>query len=256
MFEQNRNAHLIILTAAEIITGSFATSADITAALKANRIPGVTDFGYDHELDVQRRGKGQFGLNKPVGLTDEYGGIKGSFDVEGFEGEKAALAAMNGKARADFFQGNYNKLRDLFFLAWTTANDGAPLNTHFCDTCMIDGVPKKISGDAKRFSFQGVYGRDFLEKSPRIHVFDGAATPVTACNFASGEVPVQWEDEDGTDRFALLVLKYDDATGFNKRILPGASATAGYYTETATGITLAAADGLAEGNKLLVVYLV
>jgi len=218
----------------------------------ANAIPGITDFGYDHELGVERRGKGQFGLNKPVGITDEYGGIKGSFDVEGTDGEKAVLAAINRIARSSFVNGHYNKLYEFFILANVTTDDGVALNAHFCDTCKIDASPKKISPDAKRISFQGIIGQDFAGKKIRYMVVDGAATPVTALNFV--DTPAAWIDENGVTRYALLVLKYSSNT--NTRLYRAAAAAAGYYSETDSAVTLHADNGLGTGEKALVAYLV
>lgn len=255
-FEQNRNAQLTIISSAGILTGTFATAADVTAAMAANAIPGITDFGYDHELGVERKGKGQFGVNKPVGIIDEYGGIKGNFDVEGTDGEKAVLAAINRIARASYVNGNYNKLYELFILANVTTDDGASLAAHFCDTCKIDGVPKKVSADAKRFSFQGIIGRDFSGKKLRYHVVNGNATPVTALNYPTGETPVSWVDETGKTRYALLVLRFNGVDSINKRLELATTAAAGYYSETGTAVTLASADGLATNDKALVVYLV
>lgn len=256
MFEQKRNAQLHIISSPAIITGTFTDSAGVTAAMLANAIPGVTDFGYDHELGVERRGKGQFGANKPVGITDEYGGIKGNFDVEGTDGEKAALAALNRIARASYVNANYNKLNEVFILANVTADDGAALAAHFCDTCKVDSVPKKVGPEAKRFSFQGIIARDFAGKKIRYHVVNGNATPVTALSYPTGETAAAWTDENGVSRYALLVLKYKDTDKTVKRLELAAAAAAGYYSETGSAVTIHADDGLAASDKAVVVYLV
>lgn len=256
-FELKRNAQLHIISSPAIVTGTFATSADVTAAMLANAIPGVTDFGYDHQLGVEVRGKGQFGANKPVGITEEYGGIKGSFDAEGTDGEKAVLAAVSRIARASFVNANYNKLNEVFILANVTADDGAALAAHFIDTLKIDSVPKKVGPDAKRFSFQGIIGRDFAGKKLRYHVVSGNdVTPVTAVNFPTGETAASWTDENGTIRYALLVLRFEGTDSTVKRLERAAAAAAGYYSETGSAVTLVAADGLQASDKLLVAYLV
>lgn len=256
MFEQKRNAQLHIISSPAIITGTFTDSAGVTAAMLANAIPGATDFGYDHELGVERRGKGQFGANKPVGITDEYGGIKGNFDVEGTDGEKAALAALNRIARASYVNANYNKLNEVFILANVTADDSAALAAHFCDTCKVDSVPKKVGPEAKRFSFQGIIARDFAGKKIRYHVVNGNATPVTALSYPTGETAASWEDENKITRYALLVLKYKDTDKTVKRLEMATTAAAGYYSETASAVTIHADDGLAASDKAVVVYLV
>ncbi|MFZ3171968.1 MAG: hypothetical protein WA118_08315 [Carboxydocellales bacterium] len=256
MFEQNRNAHLWLISAANILAGTYTATADVTTAMKTHEIPGITAFGYDHELGVERKGKGQFGKNKPIGLIDEYGGIKGNFDAEGVDGENAVLAVVNKIARASFVNGHYNKLKEFFLLANIYDDDGVILKSHFCDTCKIDSAPKSIGADAKRFSFQGITGNDFMGKKLRFHVVDGNATPVTACTFPTTEVPYAWVDEDGATRYALLVLKYKDTDKSHKRFELAAVAAAGYYSETVSAVTLHADNGLAANDKLVVVYLV
>lgn len=255
-FELKRNSQLLVISSPATFIGSFTNTADVTAAMLANAIPGVSDFGYDHELGVEVRGKGQFGANKPVGLTDEYGGIKGNFDVEGTSGERAVLAAISRYARASFVNANYNKLFESFIIANVTTDDGAAVTAHFCDTCKVDSVPKKVGPDAKRFSFQGIIARDFSEKKIRVHVVNGAATPVTALSYPTGETAASWKDEFEATRYALLVLKYKDVDKTVKRLEPAASAAAGYYSETGSAITLHTGDGLTTNDKALIVYLV
>lgn len=256
MFEQNRNAELHIISSPNIIPGVFTAAADVKTSMKENQIPGITDFGYDHQLGVEIRGKGQFGKNRPVGITDEYGGIKGSFDAEGVEGETAILAAINKMNRATFITSNYNKLQEFFIIANVTTDDGAPLASHFCMNCKVDGVPKKISGDAKRFSFQGIYARDFRGHLLHYHVVDGNATPVTAANYPTTEVPIAWADYDGTQRYAVAVLLYDDATKGVTEMSLATAAAKGFYSETDSAVTLHADNGLKANDKLVVVYLV
>lgn len=255
-FELKRNAQLHIISSPAIVTGVFTASADVTAAMLANAIPGVTDLGYDHQLGVEVRGKGQFGANKPVGITEEYGGIKGSLDVEGTDGEKAVLAAVSRIARASYVNANYNKLNEIFILANVTADDGAALAAHFLDTLKIDSVPKKVGPDAKRFSFQGIIGRDFAGKKLRYHVIPGNAVPVTALTYPTGETAAFWSDENGQTRYALLVLRFNGADSTVKRLQLATTAAAGYYSETGSAVTLAVADGLAAADKALVAYLV
>jgi len=255
-FEMKRNAQFHLISTPAIITGTFTDTAGVTAAMLANAIPGVTDFGYDHELGVERRGKGQFGVNKPVGLTDEYGGIKGSFDVEGTDGEQATLAALNRVIRTSFVNANYNKLYECFLLANVTTDDGAALVAHFCETCKVDSVPKKVGPDAKRFSFQGIIARDFAGKKIRYHVKPGNVTPITALNYPTGETAASWTDENGTTRYAILVLKYKESDKTVKRLELASAAAAGYYSETGSTVTLHTSDGLSTNDKAVVVYLV
>lgn len=255
-FEMKRNAQLHIISTPAIITGTFTNTAGVTAAMLANCIPGVTKFGYEHEMGVERKGKGQFGANKPVGIIEEYGGIKGSIDIEGVDGERAALSALSRIARASFVNANYNKLNECFILANVTTDDGAALNAHFCDTIKIDGVPKDVGPDVKRISFQGIIARDFAGKKIRYHVVPGNATPVTALSYPTGETAAAWTDENGTSRYALLVLRYNSSDSTVRRLELATAAAAGYYSETGSAVTLAAADGLAASDKALVVYLV
>ncbi|ATW24168.1 hypothetical protein [Candidatus Formimonas warabiya] len=254
-FEKKRNANLLVLSTPAVFAGTFTDSAGVTAAMANNAIPGATDFGYDHDLGVTLQGKGQFGLNKPVGLTDEYGGIKGNFDIQGTDGEAAVLAAVSRIARSAFVNANYNKLYECFLIANILEDDGAALRAHFCETCRIDAVPKKVGPDAKRFSFQGVIGRDFVNKKIRVAVINGAASPVTAVNYPTGETAAAWIDDNGTSRYALLVLKYKDSDKTVKRLELASAAAAGYYSETGSAITLHTADGLATNDKALIVYL-
>ena len=255
-FEMKKNAQFQLISSPATITGTFTNTAGVTAAMLANAIPGVTDFGYDHELGVERKGKGQFGANKPVGIIDEYGGIKGNFDVEGTDGEKAVLAAVNRIARASFVNSNYNKLYESFIIANVTADDGAALVAHYCETIRIDGAPKKVGADAKRFSFQGIIGRDFAGKKLRYHVVPGNATPVTALNYPTSETAATWNDELAQARYAVLVLRYNAADNTVKKLELASVAATGYYSETGSAVTLATADGLAASDKALVVYLV
>jgi len=256
MFEMKRNAQFHVFSSPATLTGTFTNTAGVTAAMLANAIPGVSDFGYDHELSVERKGKGQFGANKPVGIIDEYGGIKGNFDVEGTDGERAVLAAINRINRASFVNGNYNKLFESFIIANVTADDGASLVAHYCEQIRIDAVPKKVGPDAKRFSFQGIIGRDFAGKKARFHVVSGNATPVTALNYPTGETAATWNDEFAQARYALLVLRYNDADKTVKKLELAAAAASGYYSETGSAVTLAAGDGLGASDKALVVYLI
>lgn len=255
-FEQNRNAELHIISSAGILSGTFATAADVLAAMKANAIPGITEFGYDHEMEVQRRGAGQFGKNKPVGLTDRYNGVRGNFDVEGTDGENAVLAAINRIARASYVGGTYNKLHELFIIANVTEDDGAALKAHFVGPSKVDAVPKKVTPDAKRFSFQSVIGYDFSGKKIHYHVVDGAATPVVAIPYPTNETAVAFEHDEGGQRHALLVMRYNAADKTNRILQLATAAAGGFYTETADAVTLHATDGLAVGDKLLVAYLV
>ena len=254
-FELNRNAQFHIITSAGILTGTFADSAGVTAAMLANCIPGITDFGYDHELGVERKGEGQFGVNKPIDLTDSYKGIKGTFTAEGSEGEKAVLAALAGVARSSFVNAVYNKMRKAYLVANITDDDGSPLNAHFCDTVKIEMASKAIGGDqAHKYPFQGIWGQDFPGHKLRYFVMNGNATPVTALTFPTGETPVAWLDENKASRYALLVLRFAGATSTDKRLLYATAAAAGYYSETSTAVTLATGDGLAATDKALVVY--
>lgn len=255
-FEMSKNAELHILSSAGIISGAFTAAADVTAAMKLNAVPGVTDFGYDHEMDVQRRGAGQFGRNRPVGITDQYNGIKGALDVTGTEGENAVLAAINRIARASFVNANHNRLFEVFILANVLTDDGQPLRAHFLEQCKVDGVPKKIGPDAKRFSFQGLFARDFAGKRLRYFVESGDATPVTSVSFPTDETPFGWTDEDEVVRYALLALRYDGVKKATRKLELASAAAAGYYAETDTALTLHTSDGLAATDKLLVVYLV
>ncbi len=255
-FEMKRNGQLHLFTTPAIITGTFADSTSVTAAMLANAIPGVTDFGYDHELGVERKGKGQFGANKPVGIVDEYGGIKGNFDIEGTDGEAAVLAAISRIARASFVNANYNKLYECYIMANVTADDGAALRAHFCETCKVDNIPKKVGPDAKRFSFQGIIARDFVGKKIRYHVIPGNATPVTALTYPTGETAAAWTDENSATRYALLVLRYKDSDKTVRKLELASAAATGYYAETGSAVTIAAGDGLAASDKALVVYLI
>jgi hypothetical protein len=256
-YEQARNGEFHIISSPAIVSGTFDTGANTLLAMFANQIPGITDFGYDHENDVQRRGKGQWGKNKPTGITDEYGGIKGNFDVEAHEGEKAVLAAIHKKTVAAYVSGRYNRLQEFFILANIETDDGAPMKCHFCWNCKVDGVPKKVSGDAKRFSFQGIIATDFEEKRGKYMTKDGNATPVTSIAIPTGDTAITWTDDQDQARFTLLVLVYRTATASVKEYVEvAATPAAGQYTATGSTITLNASDGLAANDKALVVYLV
>jgi len=79
---------------------------------------------------------------------------------------------------------------------------------------------------------------------------------VTALSYPSGETAAAWLDENAASRYALLVLKYKDSDKTVKRMELATVAAAGYYSETGSAVTLAAADGLAASDKAVVVYLV
>lgn len=257
MFEQSKNSELHILSTPSIITGTFDTGVHTLTAMLNNMIPGITDFGYDHDLKVERKGAGQWKKNKPVGIIDSYAGIKGSFDVEGHDGEKAVLAAINKIALASYKNAAYNRLFPVFLMANVETDDGTPMKCHFCWNCKIDAIPKKVSPDAKRFSFQGIYATDFEDLRGKYFTKDGAATPVTSIPVPTGDTAISWTDEDEATRYTLAMLVYRTATGAITVYKEVASApAAGEYSATGSTITMNASDGLATGDKALIAYLV
>lgn len=260
-FEMKRNAQFHLISTPAIITGTFTDTAGVTAAMLANAIPGVTDFGYDHELGVERRGKGQFGVNKPVGLTDEYGGIKGSFDVEGTDGEQAVLAAINRVDREDYINANYNALKQ-FWLVANEYRDGIPKHGYFVGPCKLDALPRKIGPNAKLFGFQSLDAQDFIEKQVYITTahggqhwdvgLTGAYDPVADSTVLFVGFPVQaYEIHDGN--YALLVLRSNESEV--RELTPGQENLRGLFIEDSSGILLSSADALtSESDKLLVVF--
>ncbi len=255
-FEQNKNAQLVLVSTPAIVTGTFDTSANATLAMKANAVPGANVFSWDPQIEVTVRGAGQFGSNKPVGMTTIYKGVKGNFDVEGTDGEKRVLAILNRTAYTSFLNSLDNKLFEFFAICNITEDDGAALRAHFLDTCRIDGTPKGVGGDAKRFSFQGIIGYEFVGKKLKINITNGDAVPVTNCPLPTGDTAVQWTDEEATARYALLVAKYKNSDMTVTRLKKAAAAAAGYYAETSGAITLHADDGLGTSDKLITVYMV
>jgi len=255
-FEQNKNAQLVLVTSPAILLGTFDTSANAAAAMKTNAIPGITAFSWDPQHEVNVRGSGQFGKNKPVGMTTIYKGIKGNMDAEGSDGNKFIQAALNRIAKASFVSGLDNKLFEFYGICNVTEDDGAALSAHFIGPCRVDSSPKNIGGDAKRYSFQGLWGIEFAGKKIKIDVTDGAGVPVTNCTLPTGDTAVAWKDEEGTDRYALLAMRFNTADSTVKILERAATAAAGYYSETSSAITLHTADQLATGDKLITVYVV
>ncbi len=240
------------------------SSPDIYASNEvSNAIPGVTAFGYDHDIENERRGKGQFGASKPVGITDTYAGIKGSFDVEGVNGERAVLAAIARVDRSVFVNVNANALKTFWIVANEYKRDGLPVQGYFVGPCKLDTTPKGI-GKQIRFSFQAVEGQDFIGKEVCVTkaaggqqgdvCLTGAYNPVT------DDVVLYIPFLDGTgaydvgvQKYALLVLRSNGSEV--RELVAGPENAPGYYLEEDTGILLNSFDApTSESEKVLVIF--
>ena len=253
-------ARMLILTSPHIYK-TFPAENPLTDYEVFNAIPGVISFGYDHEFETERYGKGQFGANKPVGVPDVYAGVKGSFEIEGIDGDQAVFAAICRVDREDYINANYNALKQ-FWLVANEYRDGIPKHGYFVGPCKLDALPRKIGPNAKLFGFQSLDAQDFIEKQVYITTahggqhwdvgLTGAYDPVADSTVLFVGFPVQaYEIHDGN--YALLVLRSNESEV--RELTPGQENLRGLFIEDSSGILLSSADALtSESDKLLVVF--
>lgn len=216
-------------------------------------IPGVQAFGYDPQRKLERRGNNSFSGDGPIAVTDNFEGVTGSLDVEGVDGEKAVMAYASMQALPDFVSYHPNNNFPVYLVAKNFADDGTtPLSCDFVDTAKIGSLKRGVITGAAQFPFEALKYREVFDKEIIIQEFAGNATPVTALNLSSTAQALK--DKAGADYYALAVLKQAQNSTTVKRLLKAATAAAGYYSETSSAITLAAADGLAATEKGLVIW--
>lgn len=229
-FEQNRNGEFFV------IGGPFQYGEPM----------GVTGFAFDHQMGVQRRGAGQFGRNRPIGITDRYEGATGTIEIEGTEAAKTLMAHISRTLEASFINHPANRLYPFYLVVNVYDDDETtPLRSYFVYLAKLSGAPVNVAGDTLRYTFEAVIALEFHGKVLQIDVEDGAATPVTAMNFAAEAAQVK--NIDNAARYAVLVLKQTSNT--SKVVTELAHTTD--YTETSSGITLV--SGLAAGERALTV---
>jgi len=226
-FEQARNAELYL------IGGPFSWSL----------VSGATAFGYNHEEDTQRRGAGAFGASGPLGITQTYQGVSGSFDIEGVDGEDVVNAVATRQAISGFISGDLSQKYPFYIVSNVLDEDKETvLRSHLVFGAKLAGTPKNVAGqNAKTFNFQAIRANDFRSKLIQIDEFIGNATPVTSLDFT--QTPYQ---HDG--KYARLVLRQSENRKKVKVLQVGTD-----YTETETAITLT--TGLGADEKALVLYL-
>lgn len=229
-FEQTPNSHLILI-------GSPNTQGEI---------PGVQAFGYNQLRTVTRRGTKTFGTAGPAGITKNYEGVSGSFDVEGVDGENAVLAYASRTALGSFITFDpVAGLMPAYLVANIFDNDGTtPLRSHLVSGVELGQLPRGLPDNARQFSFEALKGREFAGKQLVVQTFDGAASPVTTLTLSSTAI------QDPVDSvYALLVLRQASSSTKVVSVLKKTTD----YTETATALTLL--SGLATGEKALVVFM-
>jgi len=216
-------------------------------------IPGVQAFGYDPQRTLQRRGINTFSGDGPVAITDNFEGVTGSFDVEGVDGEKAVMAYAARQALTSFVSYHPSNNMPVYIVAKNFDDDGVtPLSCDFIDTAKIGTLRRGVITSAAQFPFEALNYKEVFGKEIVIEEFEGAATPVTSLTL--GNTAAALKDKDGNDYYALLVLRQVSGSTAVERLKKADTASDGYYSETSTAITLSTEDGLATGDKALVVY--
>lgn len=243
---QNKNSKLYL------IGGPFAYG----------EIPGVQAFGYDPQRKLERRGTNTFFGDGPVGITDNFEGVTGQFEVEGADAEKAIMAYASRQALANFVSYHPSNNMPLFIVAKCFDDDGVtPLGCDFIDTAKIGTLKRGVVTGNAQFPFEALNYKEVFDKEIVIEEFNGSASPVVSLATASdtNTPAVALEDKAGATYYALAVLIQTNAgTKIVSRLLKAAAAAPGYFSEAVAAgkltITLHADDGLSTGEKALVVY--
>lgn len=216
-------------------------------------IPGVQAFGYDPQRKLERRGMNTFSGDGPVAITDQFEGVTGSFDVEGIDGETAVMAYASMQAIEDFVSYHPNANYPIYLVAKNFADDGStPLSCDFIDTAKIGSLKRGVITGNAQFPFEALKYREVFGKEIIIQEFAGNATPVTALTLSSTAKAL--EDKGGNDYYALAVLIQSQNTTTVRRLAKATVAAVGFYSETASAITLATEDGLTATQKALVIW--
>lgn len=228
-FEQNPNSHLTL----------------IGAPYAWGELPGVQAFGYNQLRTVTRRGTKTFGTAGPSGITKNYEGVSGTFDVEGTDGENAVLAYASRTALASFV--SYDPVAGLmpaYLVANIFDDDGeTPLRSHLVYNAELGQLARGLPDNARQFSFEALKAREFAGKQIIVQEFNGNATPVTALTLSSTAL-----QDPVTGNYALLVLR--QASSATKVVTVLKKTTD--YTETGTAVTLV--SGLTTNEKALVFF--
>ena len=233
---QNKNSHLIL----------------IGAPYAWGEIPGVMVFGYDPQRKVERWGFVPADTG-PVLVNSSYEGVTGSFGVEGSDGEKAVLAYAARQSISSFVSYCSSVNLPIYLVAKTFDDDGVtPIGCDFIDTAKLGGMKRGVNSDVVSFPFEAkdyveVFGKEIVVKE-----FPGSATLVTSLPFTTTAQALT--DKNGSAYYALSVLRQTSGSTLVTRLRKAAAAAAGYYSETSSGITLAAAAGLAVADKALAIY--
>lgn len=228
MIEQAKVAEL------HLIFGPYAAYSDV---------PGVTDFKYNDEANVTRRGQDNFGNQGPLAITDSYQGVSGSFSLEGSAAEDILQAIISGTPPASFAVDNPKKRYPFYIISNAYEEDDVtPLRGHFINYAKLSGTPAMVGPDARTYNFQAKSSKRAKGKKILYQVFDGNATPVTVLTLSSSALA----DDDGN--YALLVLRQTEST---KTVSILQKTT--HYTEAAGAITLL--SGLTATEKALVIFI-
>lgn len=224
-------------------------------------VPGVQAFAYDPQRTLQRRGTNTFSGDGPVGITDNFEGVTGQFEVEGVDAEKAVMAYASRQALDAFVSYHPSSNMPVFIVAKCFDDDGkTPIGCDFIDTAKIGTLTRGVQTGNARFPFEALNYKEVFDKEIVIESFTGNATPVVALATASDtdSPAAELKDKDGTAYYALAVLIQEGDSTVVRRLERATTAAAGYFSEAvATGkltITLHADDGLDATDKALVIY--
>lgn len=225
-------------------------------------IPGVQAFGYDPQRTLQRRGTNTFSGDGPVGITDNFEGVTGQFEVDGVDAEKAVMAYASRQLLSSFASYHPSNNMPVFIVAKCFDDDGVtPIGCDFIDNAKIGTLTRGVQTGNARFPFEALNYKEIFDNEIVIEEFDGSASPVVSLATASdtNSPAVALENKAGVTYYALAVLiQTNSGTKIVSRLLKAAAAAPGYFSEAvASGkltITLHADDGLTTGEKALVVY--
>lgn len=224
-------------------------------------VPGVQAFGYDPQRTLQRRGTNTFSGDGPVGITDNFEGVTGQFEVEGVDAEKAVMAYASRQALTSFVSYHPSNNMPVFIVAKCYDDDGVtPIGCDFIDTAKIGTLTRGVQTGNARFPFEALNYKEVFDKEIVIEEFDGAAVDVVslATDSDTDSPAVGLKDKAGNTYYAIAVLIQAADSTVVSRLEKATVAAAGYFSEAvASGqltVTLHADDGLGVGEKALVVY--
>jgi hypothetical protein len=211
----------------------------IATAELYGEIDDVQKFGYDPKGEIKEY-PGGLGYEGTKYVAAIYKNCEGSFSVQNTAAQKKILALLQHVALNNYVGFHLKNARTCYIVAHARDDIGQLITSSFIEAFRISQKPTDYGDGEQQINFTAPSGMD-LAKEIAIETFNGAATPVTALTL--GETAVA----DPLGRTVMLVLK-DTATVKGAKLELTTD-----YTATTSAVTLV--QGLAEGEKALVVYL-